>query len=115
MKTRVDFLFRVWLPPVECDDAPAPEVEVWVHELEPAEGPKRSGREWVLEYFQGFMDLRDELLFDIELDPEKGYQVIGTGTLLGSYTWDGEYDEEMDVEDLEFTEWEWIKEATGDE
>lgn len=102
--TRVDFQFRLWLPPVDCDDAP--DIEVWVHELEPAEGPSRSGRDWVLEHFQGFIDLRDELLFDIELDPEKSYQVIGTGTLRGSYSsWDSEYDEEMDVKDLEFAEW----------
>jgi len=32
MSNRVDFQFRIWLHPSECEDSP--DIEVWVHELE---------------------------------------------------------------------------------
>tara|TARA_R110000868_G_scaffold45841_4_gene151811 strand:- start:354 stop:683 length:330 start_codon:yes stop_codon:yes gene_type:complete len=84
-----EFSFRVWIHPVDGDSA---DIETWCYELEPTDEKRLSIAEWAKEHLAN-LDLHN--LF--ELNPDKHWQIIGKATLTGSYDYQGEYDEELDL------------------
>ena len=84
-----EFSFRIWIHPVDDDSA---DIETWCYELEPTDEKRRGVAEWAKEH------LANLYLHDLfELNPNKHWQVIGKATLTGSYDYQGEYDEELDL------------------
>lgn len=86
----VTFNFRVWLWPL--DEEP-PTLEFWWQGLEITSDTERSVSEWVEEAL-----LNTDFYEEFKLDTSKYWQVIGTGTLRGSFDYWGEYDEELTLE-----------------
>lgn len=82
--------FRVWVHPAD-----PPVVECWYHGLENTDPKRRLVSEWFQESFanEDFHDL-------FNLDKDKCYQVVGKATITGTYTGDGEYDEDVEVDEF---------------
>lgn len=89
MSEKVEFSFRVWVYPEDSDPA---EFDIWWYGFEPTNPSGRFVTEWVRESFsnEDFHDL-------FKLDKDKHWQVIGRASLRGWYSYDGEYDEELEV------------------
>lgn len=97
MRSSVEFYFRIWLHP---EDGDCPEIEVFCYELVDMGQGSRPVTEWVLDSLRDF-DLRD--FFD-DLDDEKHYQIVGRGNLSGSFSYDGEYDEDLELLEVQIAE-----------
>ena len=82
-------LFRVWVSPAD-----PPSIEVWYHGLE--ECKRGFVSEWFADSFSNY-DMHD--LF--KLTKGRHYQVVGKATLTGTYDYDGEYDEHLDIDEFE--------------
>lgn len=89
ISNKVEFGFRVWVHPKDGDPA---DIEVWYQELEPTVPGKRCVSDWARE---SLCNEDFHKLFD--LDEDKHWQVVGKGTLHGSYDYYGDYDEEFNV------------------
>ena len=83
-----NFFFRIWL----LQEDP-PQIETWSHELDPMRVNARSVGEWANEHLTE-LDLYDKF----GLDREKDWQVVGRGTIRGTYSdWCGEWDDESEL------------------
>lgn len=91
MAKAVKFSFRVWVHPDESAD-----IEVWYQGLEPTDDRSRLFTDWIRESIscEDFQSLFD-------LNKDEHWQVVGTGTIRASYDYQGEYDEEFDVDTFE--------------
>ncbi len=96
-RSAVRFQARVWLEP----DSHV--FECWVHELETLQPAQLSGAEWVGEFCSGAYD-REDWARLLELDPAKCWQAVFTGELRGSFDYWGEYDEELEIEEVQAVE-----------
>lgn len=101
MKSSANFLFRVLLDKVDGD---SPQVEIWIHEhrWDQLKTPNHF-EEWVNNHLQE-VDWRDLPEISSQLSGDKCYELLGKGLLKGSYSWDGEYDEDFDVKEISVRE-----------
>lgn len=88
--TTADFLFRVKFYAERHDESP--DIEVWHHDFEPTEKDDPCTFDWIYEAMQN-EDFEDRL----KLDTSKCWQIIGKGRIKGSFSYDGEYDEEIEI------------------
>lgn len=96
MITKADFMFRVWLYDKDSD-IPA-EFEIFFIGLEPDDAG-RTVHQWIRESFSEF-DFHESF----GLSDDRCWQVLGQATLSGSYSFDGEYDEDIEFEVLQSCE-----------
>lgn len=91
MTRGAEFFFRLWVYPEDSDPA---DIETWYQGLDPTtpDHGSLSIAEWARNHLQE-EDLHE--LFD--LDKDKYWQVVGKGTIYGSFDYFGEYDEEFNV------------------
>lgn len=86
---------RLWI--IDCDLCDS---SFWSHELDPTDLMRRPTSEWAMEHFGIYGDEELRTMFD--LPPEGDFQVLFTGYIVASRSYDGEWDEEFEVESSEF-------------
>ena len=94
--TKCAFEARIWI-----DADSIVEIDVWVRELFPANGSGRSGTEWIREsaYEYGHGWWRNHVP-----EPDRtsdNLQLLVQGTIKGWQSYDGEFDESLDIESIQ--------------
>lgn len=98
MSHKAKFQARVFLLGEEAVD-----LEIWVHELDPMDDEHLPGDEWV-EEFLSWHDAdwyREQCRVEI---PAGDVQLLIQGRLKGWFDYWGEYDEEIEFDEVEFAE-----------
>lgn len=99
----VKFSARIWFSAEYVE-----QIEVWVDLLDPMSFDKRPGAEWVSEYLNESLSANDFLeIIGKPTEDKSCYQLLLHAELNGYRSFNGEsyeYDEDMEVEKVEFVE-----------
>lgn len=93
--TQCDFFFRTWLD----SDNETVSVSVWCH----ATGDRNASSESTESYIEESVRNLD-MYQETRLDPTKNWEVIGKGRIRSWFSFDGEYDETIDLYQLQSVE-----------